>query len=132
MIGNNSDTSRQAEQIYFDTYEPIYTSLFLYCGRERSNKYERGAIHCIGLENTCFVLLNFLFVIIVLFQEPLTLPHQCLFDVKLVEIQQQVTITDQEMKAIVMVTGTVSGIPGEALLVMKTVSVESPGCDFLR
>ena len=39
---------------------------------------------------------------------------------------------DQEMKEIVMVMGTVSGILGEALLVMKTVSVGSPGCDFLR
>ena len=55
-----------------------------------------------------------------------------LFDVTFVGIRQQVTITDQEMKVIVMVTGTVSGIPGEALLVMKTVSARRLGCVILK
>ena len=55
-----------------------------------------------------------------------------LFDVTLVGIRQQATITDQEMKAIVMVMGTVSGILGEALLVMKTVSAKTLVCDFHR
>ena len=65
-----------------------------------------------------------------MFYQKIIIPSSpTLFDVALLGIRQQVTITDQEMKVIVMVTGTVSGIPGEALLVMKTVSAGSLGCE---
>ena len=93
--------------------------------------WRRVCLTPVGLESTWSIAL--LPPCCCLFYQKIIIPSSpTLFDVALLGIRQQVTITDQEMKVIVMVTGTVSGILGEALLVMKTVSVGSLGCDFLR